>query len=192
CSAPLSAIVYGDNKSESKQDAKDGAKIELDASESSSTETSQPANAEKNLLLATRPRSVLSRSLAPPAVENPKPEAEKPSANILNTSAPQLSNDQSRPGSLSLYFMSEYRRDEIKYTGKPSLTLQFPGPVPPFSVPDAPIFFVPSAFEPNDEQFVGYASANIKDFGFERLRFDANVSFRYSADLDDTTEASPF
>src|ERR1044072_3068028 len=84
CSAPLSAFVYGDNKSESKQDAKDGVKIELDASESSSAETSQPANADKNLLLATRPRLVSSRLAAPPVVEIPKPEAEKPSANILN------------------------------------------------------------------------------------------------------------
>ena len=192
CSAPLSAIVYSDNKGESKQDGKDGVKIELDASESSAPEAAQPANAEKNLLLATRPRMVSARSTTPPVLESPKPEAEKPNANILNTSAPQLSSEQSRPGSVSVYFMSEYRRDEIKYTGKPSLTLQFPNPVPPFSVPDAPIFFVPSAFEPNDEQFVGYASATIKDFGFERLRFDANVSFRYSADLDGTTEASPF
>src|SRR5215208_3557317 len=69
CSAPLIAIVYGDNKSESKQDAKDGVKIELDASESSSAETSQPANADKNLLFATRPRLVSSRLAAPPAVE---------------------------------------------------------------------------------------------------------------------------
>lgn len=198
CSAPLSPIVCGrdksgsqhisDSKSESKQEAKDNIRIEAEASDSSSTDAAQPENADKNLLFATRPRLVSS----PPAAVSLKPEAEKRSTSILNTSAPQLSSEQSRPGSLSLYFMSEYRRDEIKYTGKPSLALQFPNPVPPFSVPDAPIFFVPSAFEPNDEQFVGYASATIKDFGFERLRFDANVSFRYSADLDGTTEASPF
>ena len=97
-----------------------------------------------------------------------------------------------RPPSFDLYFMSEYRRDEIKYTGKPSLALQFPSAVPPFSVPDAPIFFVPSAFEPNDEQFVGYASATVKDFGIGRLRMDTQVSFRYSADLDGSTQASPF
>ncbi|HSQ20741.1 MAG TPA: hypothetical protein VLR92_10250, partial [Blastocatellia bacterium] len=97
-----------------------------------------------------------------------------------------------RPPSFDLYFMAEYRRDEIKYTGKPSLALQFPSPVPPFSVPDAPIFFVPSAFEPNDEQFVGYASATVKDFGIGRLRMDTQVSFRYSADLDGSTQASPF
>ncbi len=92
CSAPLSAIVcgddkppsqqIGDNKSESKQD---GVKIELDASESSTAEAAQPANVEKNLLLATRPRMVSSRLSAPPVFESPKPEAEKPSANILNT-----------------------------------------------------------------------------------------------------------
>lgn len=97
-----------------------------------------------------------------------------------------------RPPSFSLYFMSEYRRDEIKYTGKPSLALQFPSPVPPFFVPDAPIFFVPSAFEPNDEQFVSYLSATVKDFGIGRFRMDTQVSLRYSADLDGSTEASPF
>lgn len=191
CSAPLSAIVFGDNKSESKPDGKDGVKIELDAAESSSVGAAQPA-AANNLLFATRPRMVSVGSTTSPVVEIPKPEAEKPVPNILNTAAPQVSREQNRPGSFSFYLMSEYRRDEIKYTGKPSLTNQFPNPVPPFSVPDAPIFFVPSAFEPNDEQFVGYASATIKDFGFERIRFDANISFRYSADLDGTTDASPF
>jgi hypothetical protein len=51
---------------------------------------------------------------------------------------------------------------------------------------------VPTAFEPNDEQFVGYFSAAIKDFGVGRLRFDTRVSLRYSGDLDGTTDASPF
>ncbi|HSE37451.1 MAG TPA: hypothetical protein VLG74_09130 [Blastocatellia bacterium] len=102
------------------------------------------------------------------------------------------SADPRRVPSFSLYFMSEYRRDEIKYTGQPTLALQFPAPVPPFSVPDAPIFFVPSAFEPNDEQLVGYLSATVKDFGIGRLRMDTQVSLRYSGDLDRTTEASPF
>lgn len=97
-----------------------------------------------------------------------------------------------RQPSFNLYFMSEYRRDEIKYTGKPSLALQFPAPVPPFSVPDAPIFFVPSAFEPNDEQFVSYLSATVKDIGSGRFRMDTHVSLRYSADLDGSSEASPF
>jgi hypothetical protein len=97
-----------------------------------------------------------------------------------------------QPPSFSLYFASEYRRDEIKYTGKPSLALQFPSPVPPFSVPDPPIFFVPSAFEPNDEQFVSYLSATVKDIGIGRLRMDTQVSLRYSGDLDRSTEASPF
>ncbi len=97
-----------------------------------------------------------------------------------------------RPPSFSLYFMSEYRRDEIKYTGKPTLALQFPSPVQPFSVPDAPIHFVPSAFEPNDEQFVGYVSAAIRDMSAGRLSIDTQISFRYSADLDGSTEASTF
>ena len=97
-----------------------------------------------------------------------------------------------RPASFSIYFMSEYRRDEIKYTGKPTLALQFPSPVPPFSVPDAPIHFVPEAFEPNDEQFISYLSATFKDIGLGRLRLDTQVSVRYSADLDRTTAASPF
>lgn len=104
----------------------------------------------------------------------------------------QPAAEPGRPPAFSLYFMSEYRRDEIKYTGKPSLALQFPSPVPPFSVPDAPINFVPSAFEPNDEQFVGYLSATVKDVSIGRLRIDTQVSLRYSADLDGTTAASPF
>jgi hypothetical protein len=104
----------------------------------------------------------------------------------------QTATEPGRPPSFSLYLMSEYRRDEIKYTGKPSLTLQFPSPVPPFSVPDAPINFVPSAFAPNDQQFVGYLSATVKDIGIGRLRMDTQVSLRYSADLDGSTAASPF
>src|SRR5713226_3057234 len=41
----------------------------------------------------------------------------------------QTAAEPGRPPSFSLYFMSEYRRDEIKYTGKPSLTLQFPSQI---------------------------------------------------------------
>ncbi|MFY9611051.1 MAG: hypothetical protein WAU45_20870 [Blastocatellia bacterium] len=108
------------------------------------------------------------------------------------SSAAQAGTVLQRPPSFSLYLMSEYRRDEIKYTGKPSLALQFPSPVPPFSVPDAPIHFVPSAFEPNDEQFVGYVSAAIRDLAAGRLSVDTQISFRYSADLDGSTEASTF
>jgi hypothetical protein len=104
----------------------------------------------------------------------------------------QTATEPGRPPSFSLYFMSEYRRDEISYTGKPSLTLQFPFSVPPFSVPDAPINSVPSAFEPNDQQFVGYLSATVKDVGIGKIRMDTQVSLRYSADLDGSTAASPF
>ena len=110
----------------------------------------------------------------------------------LGVTSQQPAVEPSRPASFNFYFMSEYRRDEIKYTGKQSLALQFPSPVPPFSVPDAPIFFVPTAFEPNDEQFVSYVSATVKDIGIGRFRMDTQVSFRYSADLDGSTEASPF
>lgn len=209
CFAPLSAFVRAqemdsarndsserpNEKSEARRTVKNKISMEAeteDAAAALENEASQPAYNNQALLSATRPRLVSSRLMASEPVEKPKAEPEKPAANILNLSPPQLSSEQGRPGSLNVYLMTEYRRDEIKYTGKPSLTFQFPNPVPPFSVPDAPIFFVPSAFEPNDEIFTGYGSATVKDFGFEKLRFDAQVSFRFTADLDGTTVASPF
>jgi hypothetical protein len=172
--------------------------------EKSSGQTSGDTESESRALdtSTTRPRRVtivddpgatglassLSSSVAAPDF---KPVA--PPRKLWAVASPmQGAGAQAKPISFSLYLMSEYRRDEIKYTGKPSLALQFPSPVPPFSVPDAPIHFVPSAFEPNDEQFVGYVSATVRDFGVGRLRFDTQVSFRYSADLDGSTEASPF
>jgi len=100
--------------------------------------------------------------------------------------------DQHRQGVVDVYLMLEYRRDEIKYTGQPTNTNVFPNPVPPFFPPDQPIHFIPGAFEPNDEQLTGYVSARVKDFGFERLRFSTQVSFRYWGDLDGTTDASVF
>jgi len=119
---------------------------------------------------------------------NPSASSWKP----WGVTSQQTTAQPERPPSFSLYLTSEYRRDEIKYTGKPSLTLQFPNAVPAFSVPDAPINFVPSAFEPNDEQFVGYVSTAVKDIEMGRLRLDLQASLRYSADLDGTTAASPF
>src|SRR4051812_30182953 len=122
CSAPLSAIAGGqdktdsqqktvsdkpDDKSESKQALKDKVKIEAEAQDSShilKTEASQSGNADNNELAATRPRWASPSLTSPRASESFKPEAEKRSANAMNMSAPQLSSE-SRPGSFSLYFM---------------------------------------------------------------------------------------
>ena len=108
-----------------------------------------------------------------------------------NGRAPQLVDSPGRPGTFSVYMMTEYRRDEISFTGKPSTTLQFPIPIQGPIVPGGPQF-VPEAFEPNDQQFIGYTSTTYRDFGFERVRFDVAASFRYTADLDGATTASPF
>ncbi len=124
------------------------------------------------------------------ALPVPKPEFVAP---VIPSLPPyQDAGRASRLGVVSAYVMLEYRRDEMKYTGNPTLTGVFPEPVPIFSVPDAPIFFLPGAFEPNDEQLLGYASVRVKDYGFENLRFSTEASFRYSGDLDGTTNESTF
>ncbi|HSO74050.1 MAG TPA: hypothetical protein VLU47_04370, partial [Blastocatellia bacterium] len=145
--------------------------------------SSDSANEPGGTIIASLGKSGVVGKFEPPARSWNLP------AGIL---AAQAGTGLQRPPSFSLYFMSEYRRDEIKYTGKPTLALQFPSPVQPFSVPDAPIHFVPSAFEPNDEQFVGYVSAAVRDLSAGRLSIDTQISFRYSADLDGSTEASTF
>ena len=166
--------------------------VEQNATASSQTQAADSPSAEQTDPIANVPADIgaaLSRINSTKKAEfTPSAFSWKP----WGASSQQPTTQPERPPSFSLYLMSEYRRDEIKYTGKPSLTLQFPSPVPPFSVPDAPINFVPSAFEPNDEQFVGYASATLKDIAMGRLRLDLQASLRYSADLDGTTAASPF
>lgn len=187
-----------DRKTETQPDGANPA-IEMGSSDSAS-------EASKAALSETRPRRVnaqSSDSASEPGVTKiaslgkagivPNFESPLRSWNLqAGGSTAQTGTAMQRPPSFSLYFMSEYRRDEMKYTGKPTLALQFPSPVPPFSVPDAPIHFVPEAFEPNDEQFVGYVSTAIKDLAAGRLSIDTQISFRYSADLDGTTEASTF
>jgi hypothetical protein len=183
-SFPFQAIkpVADNRKKGDPRPAADEAQSQ--AGDSNSTaQDDQPANS------STDARSVLSRTVTGKKAEfNPSETSWKP----WGVTSQQTTAQPDRPPSFSLYFMSEYRRDEIKYTGKPSLTLQFPNAVPTFSVPDAPINFVPSAFEPNDEQFVGYVSTAVKDIEMGRLRLDLQASLRYSADLDGTTAASPF
>jgi hypothetical protein len=106
--------------------------------------------------------------------------------------APQTGGDGYRSGVFDVYLMVEYRHEETKFTGRLTPTLVSPSPVPPFFPPDQPIAFVPGAFEPNTDQLTSYASIRFKDFGFEKLRFSSQASFRYWGDLDGTTEASPF
>jgi len=183
-SFPFQAIkpVADNGKKADPRPAVDEAQSQA-ADSNSTAQDDQPANS------STDARSVLSRTVTSKKAEfNTSETSWKP----WSVTSQQTTAQPDRPPSFSLYFMSEYRRDEIKYTGKPSLTLQFPNAVPTFSVPDAPINFVPSAFEPNDEQFVGYVSTAVKDIEMGRLRLDLQASLRYSADLDGTTAASPF
>lgn len=152
----------------------------------------QPAT-ERKTLVSTITEDVLRRSLL--SVNSMRPIFEPaPGASATDKILIPFQDSSSpiRPGSIDVYFMIEYRRDEMKYTGSPTLTGVFPQPVPPVSFPEGPIFFIPSAFEPNDEQLTSYASVSIKDYGFDRLRFNTQVSFRYSGDLDGTSVASPF
>jgi|GEM_PF-2366572 len=97
-----------------------------------------------------------------------------------------------RPGVIDAYIMAEYRRDEMKFTGNPTRTFVFNAAPGNFFVPNPQFQVVPGAFEPNDEQMIGYASVGLKDYGFDRLRLDTRASFRYIADIDRQTAASPF
>ncbi|MEK6325139.1 MAG: hypothetical protein AABN33_26160 [Acidobacteriota bacterium] len=178
-----------------KQEPKPVATSEKKASEQAGDSESQPADPTSVERQEASANDSGAGSVTLSRIKSAAKSEFKPMVSSLKpwgVTSPQTTAEPGRLPSFSLYFMSEYRRDEIKYTGKPSLALQFPSPVPPFSVPDAPIFFVPSAFEPNDEQFVSYLSATFKDFGIGRLRMNTHVSLRYSADLDGSTEASPF
>jgi hypothetical protein len=169
-----------------EQDLKSGLKLEPETEDCSA----KPDAVNRSLPLSTAlPAFSFSRTASKAGVKLGSLEA-KPAAPALNLS--QLPGDRTRAGVADIYLMLEYRRDEMHYTGEPTNTFVFPEPVPPFSVPDSPIHFLPSAFEPNDEQLIGYVSARVKDYGFERLRFNTQVSFRYWGDLDGTSLASPF
>jgi hypothetical protein len=132
--------------------------------------------------------SVISAS-SKPASPAPAPIG---ALNPAKPATPQSSADGYRQGVFDVYLMVEYRRDEIKFTGKPTTTNVFPSPVPPFFPPDQPIFFLPGAFQPNDSQMIGYGSVRLKDYGFDWLRLSSQVSFRYWGDLNANTVESPF
>ena len=120
-SSQAQASSLGKNGSEPK----DGSGSEVRASEPSA------AKAQGNVGSGYPAPAKFADSLSEP----PKTDFKLASPNWnawSPTSARQSKTDQTTPPSFSLYFMSEYRRDEIKYTGKPSLALQFPSPVPPW------------------------------------------------------------
>jgi len=154
----------------------------------------EPPAPEKPIPVSNITEDMLKRSLL--SVSSLKPMFEPAAVRPMGANAILMPVQDSvnliRQGVVDVYFMIEYRRDEMKYTGQPTLTGVFPEPVPPVSFPDGPIFFIPTAFEPNDEQLTSYASVRIKDYGFDRLRFNTQVSFRYSGDLDGTTPESTF
>jgi hypothetical protein len=118
--------------------------------------------------------------------------ASQPAANPLGSMKPPQSGDSHRQGVFDVYLMVEYRRDEIKFSGKPTTTDIFPGPVQVFFPPDQPFAFIPGAFQPSDSQLTGYGSVRVKDYGFDWLRLSTQVSFRYWGDLNANTEASPY
>jgi hypothetical protein len=168
-----------------KEDPKPPLKIERDSSDCSSADKESAKGLD---LSTTRPRSFSTASTS--NIEK-SPAAAPAATPIRSMSIPQT-GEPPRQGVFDIFGMVEYRRDEIKYTGDPTLGNVFPGPVPAFTFPNPQVNSLPSAFEPNHEELTGYVSARVRDFGFERLRFDTQVSFRYWGDLDGSTEGSIF
>jgi hypothetical protein len=140
---------------------------------------------------ATRPRRVTATNESAASPGGSKAPSSRSGLESIGVK-PQSDTGGYRTGVLDVFLMLDYRRDEIKYTGRLTPTLQSPGPVPVFFPPDQPLAFVPGAFQPNDDQLTGYASIRFKDFGFEKLRFSTQASFRYWGDLNGTAKASPF